>query len=1016
MTVCESDSTQNAVEDKHRPNSTTNSATVVAKPTSTVDLDHNDVNIALHSRPLRAKRKSISTQGYNDIESDIGKIDVSCLPALDRGRGDSIQVSMQGSFAHSWEDRGTTAKQLRLTVDLGRKLRSSSSSSSLCSSSSSSTSPHPANCTNQTVFRHPSPPSSHTSGSNGSLADEMDLDTHASSPSTASADMDVTSLSDTLDLSILEEDSLVGQVCDLSSSLVPSPPLQYPGLSLSYSSTDSQTQTQRRLLDDARAGKKVNRMQRRSAPPILPAELLIKVFEFLAGYQSDLCSAALVSVDWNLCATGQLYRYPEFANTIHWAMFIQTLCKSKEDEVKRPVTSNRRYRPPILTPTCLSPHLGDHPPIQPVLGQTMTYGSKPQQRRQDRLDRILGEYVRGIDLSRKAIGASRFCPCGRPYGPPISMNECGVCPRPGKTPCKSIGVFHIPPGASTPTVRTEQGTTSTEGPGIGGEDDSEDFEDDEIGDLDSFTGRQIHVRPTPTVVSGPLTRSQRSSSTDSGWEPSDEAGASAPTDALSSYSARSLLELTDVSLPPTPASRRIPFPRTLYRTNSSSTSSITALHPTTGSGGLVRTRQNTDTNGATPLLNFRPTTVRADFSGTAGSSRLTVANKAPSITIDKDSHATRRPLTITVSSLIQMARHCPNLEWLCMASAALADDTLYLETGDYMSTLQPGPRTGLTNVQVTVMDGIEALGKYCPNLGRVWLVGCDWVTHREVLALTKSCGRLQMLDARNCPRLEGRFSRLYVVLESHEADGEEKAATDPKSDQEEEASPEGSEIRNERVAIPLEFETAPTTVLLGANIPGRGVRDGALHDLFYWVYITAFVGTAADSATAAAIITLTSVAGLTTTPTSTAALAAPTLSTISSQTVNDTLALLSSVPLPREAPSDPLAFQEWFKAIQGLDLVMYKPLRRLQDRYHICAPIIGQSLQSSILRIAGYSSSSSRNNSSHVGNSNHNHSNINDVGQRNQHVIHTSGDGSGGDGDEDTDAGTSGENLAELDD
>ncbi|KAG0251937.1 hypothetical protein BGZ95_006755, partial [Linnemannia exigua] len=569
--------------------------------------------------------------------------------------------------------------------------------------------------------------------------------------------MDVASLSDTLDLSILEEDSLVRQIQDLASPPAQSPPLKDPSLGVSDSSIGNQTQMHQQLLEDARAGKKVDNTKSRSTQPVLPGELLMKVFKFLAGYQSDLCSAALVSVEWNHWATGQLYRYPEFANTIHWAMFIQTLCKSKEDEVKRPTTTSRRYRPPIFTPTSLSPHLGDHPPIYLAPGQMATFEAKLQQRRQDRLDRTLGEYVRGIDLSRKAIGTSRFCPCGRPYGPPVSMNECSVCPRPGKAPSKAIGVFHISP--RTTTGQSEQGTTSSVGGSTGGEDEEDDeedgdgFDDEEINNLDPLTGQQSRV----ATASG-------------------------------------------------------------YR---------------------------------------------------------------------------------------------------------LADDTLYTRTGDYMSTLQPGPRTGLENVQVTVMDGIEALGKSCPKLGRVWLVGCDWVTHREVLALTSSCRQLQMMDARNCPRLEGRLSRLYVVMKRQEADNAGLALDHEKS-REEDADAESDDIPNERVATPLEFETAPTTVLLGANVAGRGVRDGAMDDLFCWVYITAFVGTNGTP---------------TTTPTTTGTTATTRASTLSPQAVNDILGMLSSVPLPREAPADPVAFQEWLKAIERLDLVSYKPLKRLRPRFDIaCGP------------------------------------------------------------------------------
>ncbi|KAK3842747.1 MAG: hypothetical protein J3R72DRAFT_523382 [Linnemannia gamsii] len=973
MTICETNSTQDALDGKQlRPNASSNFAVLSVKPTTTATADSD--NNSLHPRPLRAKRKSVSNQGHEGNDKEIDNEASSSLSVSNRDQGDT----MQDLSSPSWADRGTTNKQLRLTVESGRRLRSSlsspssSSPSSSCSppsmpspSISNSTSPIPASLgkTNHAVNRLPSPPSSHTPGSNGSLVEEMDLDTHTSSPSTASADMDVASLSDTLDLSILEEDSLVRQIWDLSSPPAPLPPLKDPCLAVSGSSMENQTQTHQQLLEDARAGKKVKRTKSRSTQPVLPAELLIKVFKFLAGYQSDLCSAALVSIEWNHWATGQLYRYPEFANTIHWAMFIQTLCKSKEDEVKRPPTTSRRYRPPIFTPACLSPHIGDHPPIQLAPGQMASFEAKLQQRRQDRLDRTLGEYVRGIDLSRKAIGASRFCSCGRPYGPPVSMNECSVCPRPGKSPSKAIGVFHISPRSTTGL--SEQRATSpaggSTGGSTGGEDEEEDeeeddgFDDEEIDNLDSLTGRQNCLITASGVAYTTLSRPQRLGNCSGSLEGT---GTTASRGMPVSHPNMSLLDWTDIYLPHVATNHPISMPRSSFpRASSTSTPSPTIPSPAIGSSNAVRTRRLVpirDRNNA--LHGFRSGSPQLMNSGAAGGGISPGATMGSTVTVEKDTSSTRKPLTITVSSLVQMARHCPNLEWLCMVSAALADDTLYTRTGDYMSTLQPGPRTGLENVQVTVMDGIEALGKSCPYLGRVWLVGCDWVTHREVLALTSSCRQLQMLDARNCPRLEGRLSRLYVVMKRQEADYA-GPALGPEKNREEDADAESDDIPNERVATPLEFETAPTTVLLGANVSGRGVRDGAMDDLFCWVYITAFVGMKGTSTTS----TTTTTTPITTTSTTTTAQT----STLSPQAVNDILGMLSSVPLSREAPADPMAFQEWLKAIEGLDLVSYKPLKRLRSRFDIPCGLSGGGQMIGSASGGGASYSSSSNNNQH---------------------------------------------------
>ncbi|KAG0367801.1 hypothetical protein BGZ54_003215 [Gamsiella multidivaricata] len=127
-----------------------------------------------------------------------------------------------------------------------------------------------------------------------------------------------------------------------------------------------------------------------------------------------------------------------------------------------------------------------------------------------------------------------------------------------------------------------------------------------------------------------------------------------------------------------------------------------------------------------------------------------------------------KPITVTVSSLIQMARNCPNLESLCLGST-LTPDTLYLETGDYQSTLQPGPRAGLTYVPVTAADGAKALGEFCPKLQRLWLAGCEWVTADEVRVFLTHCRQLQTLDIRHCSKLDGRLGQLFVVQEEEEA-------------------------------------------------------------------------------------------------------------------------------------------------------------------------------------------------------------------------------------------------------
>lgn len=116
-----------------------------------------------------------------------------------------------------------------------------------------------------------------------------------------------------------------------------------------------------------------------------------------------------------------------------------------------------------------------------------------------------------------------------------------------------------------------------------------------------------------------------------------------------------------------------------------------------------------------------------------------------------------------MSSLIELTRHCPNLEVLSIVSAQLALDTLNVETGDYQSTTQPGPHTGLTFVTVTTKDAIKAIGENCSKLQQLTLAGCDWLTTDEVMSLVTRCLQLYSLDLSRCGKLDGRLSKHLVV-------------------------------------------------------------------------------------------------------------------------------------------------------------------------------------------------------------------------------------------------------------
>ncbi|KAG0094068.1 hypothetical protein BGZ93_007551 [Podila epicladia] len=112
-----------------------------------------------------------------------------------------------------------------------------------------------------------------------------------------------------------------------------------------------------------------------------------------------------------------------------------------------------------------------------------------------------------------------------------------------------------------------------------------------------------------------------------------------------------------------------------------------------------------------------------------------------------------------------MTRHCPNLEVLSIVSAQLVLDTLNVETGDYQSTTQPGPHTGLTFVSVTTKDAIKSISENCLKLQQLSLAGCDWLTTDDVISLVTRCRQLYNLDLSRCGKLDGRLSKHLVVRE-----------------------------------------------------------------------------------------------------------------------------------------------------------------------------------------------------------------------------------------------------------
>ncbi|KAF9570999.1 hypothetical protein EC968_001084, partial [Mortierella alpina] len=211
----------------------------------------------------------------------------------------------------------------------------------------------------------------------------------------------------------------------------------------------------------------------------------------------------------------------------------------------------------------------------------------------------------------------------------------------------------------------------------------------------------------------------------------------------------------------------------------------------------------------------------------------------------------KKPITITVSSLIQMAQYCSKLELLCLGSTILTPDTLFLETGDYQSTLQPGPRAGLTFVPVAIADVAKALGKYCPHLRKLWLPGCEWLTLDELRVFLTHCLWLEVLDLRHCGKLDGRLSQLF---ELNKTGGAPQEARNTKHSEGEDSSDEDFKERR-RARVLAMFRTgggigAPrqdaveqmsTTkqrvqhalplVQTGSSAEKAGAREGAMFDM-----------------------------------------------------------------------------------------------------------------------------------------------------------------------------------------
>ncbi|KAK9694980.1 hypothetical protein K7432_013213 [Basidiobolus ranarum] len=133
--------------------------------------------------------------------------------------------------------------------------------------------------------------------------------------------------------------------------------------------------------------------------------------------------------------------------------------------------------------------------------------------------------------------------------------------------------------------------------------------------------------------------------------------------------------------------------------------------------------------------------------------------------IDLSPGAALADICVSASSLIQLSKQCPKLQYLSLSGCSIIRDVFYPEINEYQSMMQHTPQPGLTCVPVSAKEAIESLGKWCPQLRYVNLSGCDWVCVDNVLLLVKLCSNLEVLDLRKCLKIHwDTISTIQIVL------------------------------------------------------------------------------------------------------------------------------------------------------------------------------------------------------------------------------------------------------------
>ncbi|KAF8984685.1 hypothetical protein BGZ46_007286 [Entomortierella lignicola] len=468
-----------------------------------------------------------------------------------------------------------------------------------------------------------------------------------------------------------------------------------------------QGETYKQLLAKARAGKFVEYQRKVHTPLMLPNEILIQIFEKLHSDQQTLVRAASVCLEWNLCATVFLYRYPVFASTFHWALFILTLSRTRES--KRP---KGRSQHSVVQSLSHGRKLDPHQPSQLDSAYLDVYGDRAQSRN-SRLDYNLGDFVRGIDLSRKTdtVDLTLAVTTKSQESPTISRPRTTSHSRSIKitkndTPLRTTLVYL----RSNDNVKILARPNNQQAGSAGA----------------CSTGHASLIQHSPDQASN-----QR-------WS------------ILWSMESQYRKSFGHVRYPAASLRSSVVIPKREYTQNGcSQTPLVHGMNPPSLSN------LNEPMAEGSSFSSF----VREDDQG-----EYSDVSNNPEHRVETKEIRYKKFISVTVSSIIQMARHCPKLTSLCLGSS-LISDTLYLETDEYQSTLQPGPRKGLTYVPVTIEDSAKALGEHCPKLQKLLLAGCDWVTAVEVKNFALHCRQLQTLDLRHCSKLDGRLAQLFVVDE-----------------------------------------------------------------------------------------------------------------------------------------------------------------------------------------------------------------------------------------------------------